>query len=180
MYIYTYLKIFRQIPHCFAGAIFLSWGFLRCCFLKLRRARTSLMSVTFLDNTSRWPFLFPEFEFRTRCVLRILRCVPPKRSLSLAQLSAEWTSLDLNSEVHDLGLFYLSELQLLLEYSLSSTSCWASPHHQHVETGMIAINASAFRLVTYDTREDAENHTTIFTFCSPRAGNFGSSRRAGL
>ena len=61
---------------------------------------------------------FPGFEFRTKCVL---------------QRSAEKTSLDLNFEMHNLGPFFLSESQLLLEYSL--TSCWVSPHHQHVDTG---------------------------------------------
>ena len=62
---------------------------------------------------------FPEFEFRTTCVLRILWCVPPKRSISFAQLSAEQTSLDLNFEIHNLEPFFVSESQLLLEYSLS-------------------------------------------------------------
>ena len=60
-------------------ALFLSWGFLKCSFLKLGRAKISLMRFTFLDNASKWPF-----EFRTTCVLRILWCVPPKRSTSPA------------------------------------------------------------------------------------------------
>ena len=156
------VHIFRWIPRSFAGAIFLSGGFLKCPFLKLGRARISLMNVTFLDNISRWPFLFSEFELRIRCVLRILRCVPPKRSLSLAQLSEEQTSLDLNVEIHNLGLFYVSESQLLLEYPLSSTFCWAFPHHQHVETGNDCHKCIGFQTCNYDTREGAENQTTIF------------------
>ena len=51
---------------------------------------------------------FPEFEFHTKCVLRTLWCVPLKRSISFAQLSAEQTSLDLNFEIHNLGPFFFS------------------------------------------------------------------------
>ena len=105
---------------------------------------------------------FPEFEFRTRCVRRILWRVPPKRSISFAQISAEQTSWGLNFEIHNLGPFFLSELQLLLEYSLSSTSCWVSPHHQHVDTSNYCHECTCFQACNYDTREDVENHTTIF------------------
>ena len=91
---------------------------------------------------------FPEFEIRTRCVLRILWCVPPKRSISFAQLSAEQTSLDLNFEIHNLGPFFsLSESQLLLEFSHFSTSCWVSPTISMSIQAFLAIDAPVSRLV---------------------------------
>ena len=133
------------------------------------------MRFASLDNASRWPFSFPNFNFVCpflslffpfsfpTCVLRILWCVPPKRSISFAQLFAErllWISI---FEIHNLGPFYfVSESQLLLEYSLSSTSCWVFPHHQHVDTGNDCRNCIWFQTCNHDTREDVENHTTIF------------------
>ena len=67
--------------------------------------------------------------------------------------------------------FEVSDSQLLLAYSLSSTSCRASPHHQHVETsngcvpqnsdpkksilrtaGQVRVNASAGDTVTFSGR----------------------------
>ena len=63
-------------------------------------------------------------------------CVPPKRSIPIIQLSAEYSPPDLSYEIRNPGLFFsLSEQQLLLEYLLFSTSRWVSSHHQHVEIG---------------------------------------------
>ena len=45
-----------------ALCICLSWGFLRCSFLKTERARISLMRFAFLDNSFRLPFSFPNFD----------------------------------------------------------------------------------------------------------------------
>ena len=62
--------------------------------------------------------------------------------------------------------FFLSESQLLLGCSLSSTSCWVSPHHQHVDTGNYCHKCTCFQTSNHDTREDVENHTTIFYILS--------------
>ena len=78
---------FRQIPRCIVGTIFLSWGFLNCSFLKLSRARISLMSVSPFWITPRVGPLVSRIRISYQVRPENLRCVPPKRSLSFAQLS---------------------------------------------------------------------------------------------
>ena len=78
----------------------------------------------------------------------------PAEAFSLVcQLSAVKTSLGRNFEIHNLGPFLLSESQLLLEYSLSSTSCWVSPHHQQVDTSNYCHERTCFQTCNHDTRE---------------------------
>ena len=126
------IYFYRQIPCCFAGTLFLSWGFLKCSFLKLGRARISLMRITFLDNALRWPFL-----------------------------SRIWISYHVRPE----------------NFMVSRPSV-QSPHRQHVDTSNCCHKCTWFQTCNHDTREDVENHTTIFYILSPR--DYDSSRRAGL
>ena len=88
---------------------------------------------------------FPEFELRIRWVLRISLRVPPKRSISFAQHSAELTSLDLNFEIHNIGLFFFQ-----------NRNC----------------SSSTLGFLLTLTREDADNHTTIFYILPPRDKEF--------
>ena len=91
-----------------------------------------------------------------------LRACPAEAFNLVCPPLREYTSLDLNFEVHNLEPFFLSESQLLLEHSHFATSCWVSPHHQHVDTGNYCHKSTCFQTCNYDTREDADNHTTMF------------------
>ena len=62
------------------------------------------MRFTFLDNASRLPFSFPN-SILYQVHPENFRCVPPKRSIPILQLSAEQNSLDLSLEIHNLGRF---------------------------------------------------------------------------
>ena len=139
----------RQIPCCFAGVLFLSWDFFRCSSLKLRRARISLMRFTFLDNASRWHFSFPNLNSWPAEAFNLV-CPAFRRKDFFG------------SEFCNLGPFSLSESQLLLDYSHFSTICWVSPYNQHVDKSNNSHGCTCFQTCTYDTREDADNHTTTF------------------
>ena len=136
------------------------------------------MRFASLDNASRWPFSFPNFNFVcpflshffpfsfSTCVLRILWCVPPKRSISFAQLFAErllWISI---FEIHNLGPFFLSQnrncslstlfLRLLAGFFLTiSMSIQA----------MIAVIASGSRLVITTHGRMSKITRRSFTSC---------------
>ena len=66
---------------------------------------------------------------------------------------------------------FVSELQLLPENSLLSTSCWTSPRHQHVESGNDCHKCIAFQTCNHDTGEDVDIHTTIFCISPHRQGS---------
>ena len=51
---------------------------------------------------------------------------------------------------------------MLLEYLLFSTSRWVSSHHQRVEIGNDGHECICFQTCNHDTRDDVDNHTTIF------------------
>ena len=57
--------------------------------LKTARRRISLMRFTFLDNASRLPFSFPN-SVLYQVHPQNFRCVPPKRSIPILQLSVEF------------------------------------------------------------------------------------------
>ena len=62
---------------------------------------------------------------------------------------------------------FLPESQLHLEVSYFSTSCWVSLHHQHVDGRNYCHRCTCFQTCNYDTREDADNDTTIFYIFFP-------------
>ena len=66
----------------------LAMRFLKCSFLRTGRAGVSLMGFTFLDNASRLPFSFPS-SILYQVPHENFRCVPPKRSIPILQLSVE-------------------------------------------------------------------------------------------
>ena len=109
-------------------------------------------------------------------------CVPPKRSIPILQLSVEKNSLDLSLEKHNLGrLFFLSQQQLCLEYLLFSNPRWGYFSSACRKKATNATNAPVSRLVTHDTRDDADNYMTIFFILSTIDKEFfNSSRRTGL
>ena len=146
----------RQVPRYFADTICLSWGFLRWLFLKTRRARISLMRFTFLVFASRLPFSLPN-SILYQVHPENFRCVPPKRSFPILQLSTEWYSLDLNFVLHNLGRFFFfsdSNCSLSTFFSTSRSS-----YHQFVAASYECI---CFQNCNHDTRDDVDNHTTIF------------------
>ena len=120
--------------------------------------------------------------FRTKCIPRILWCVPPKRSIPILQLSVEQNSLDLSFEIHNLGHFFPSEKPLLLEYilflDLALTSLLT------ISMSILATNATNASL----SRLATTTHGMIpiitwrsFSSCQPQTRIFfNSSRRTGL
>ena len=92
-----------------------------------------------------------------------------RRSVQSRLPSFPQTSLELNFEMHNLGPLSLSESQLLLEYPHSLTSCWVSPHHQHVDTSNYCQIASVSRLVITTHEEMPKITRRYFTSCSPQA-----------
>ena len=139
----------RQIPRYFADTICLSWGFLKWLFLKTRRARISLMRFTFLDNASRLPLSLPN-SILYQVHPENFRCVPPKRSFPILQLSTEWYSLDLNFVLHNLGRFFFF-------FFRAATAPWVPSSRPRAEVALtislstqatIAMNASVSRHVT--------------------------------
>ena len=92
-----------------------------------------------------------ETRIRISYQVRLEKCTVC-RSVPSHSPSFRYTTLD----------FYVSESQLLPEYSLSSISCWASPHHQHVEISSYFPKCIGFQTCIYDTQEGAKNNTTIF------------------
>ena len=56
--------------------------------------------------------------------------------------------------------------RIATKYSLSSTSCCGSPHHQHVH------KCIGFQTCNYDPREGVENHMTIFFILLPTRREF--------
>ena len=63
------------------------------------------MRFTFLVFASRLPLSLPN-SILYQVHPENFRCVPPKRSFPILQLSTEWYSLDLNFVLHNLGRFY--------------------------------------------------------------------------
>ena len=97
-----------QIPRYFAVTICLLWGFSRCCSSKLGAHGFRSWGSPFWIMPRDCLFL-SRILFCTWCILRISWCVPKKRSIPIPQLSEEQNSLDLNFEIHNLGLFFPSE-----------------------------------------------------------------------
>ena len=56
---------------------------------------------------------------------------------------------------------------MLLDYSLSSTSCWVSPHHQHVDTGNHCHICTCFQLVITTHGRMSKITRRSFTSCPP-------------
>ena len=124
------------------------------------------MKFTFLGNASSWPFSFPNLNFVPSASWEFY-CVSRRSVQSrLPSFPQNRLPLDLNFEIRNLGPF-LSESQLLLEYSHFSISGWVSPHHQHVDTGNYWHRCTCFQTCNYDTREDADIHTTMFYILPP-------------
>ena len=144
------------------GTLFLSWGFSSSVLSSILGAQGFRSWVSPFWITPRdGPFSLPILNFALsaswefygvsrRSVQSRLPSFPENRLLWIWIL--RYTTLE----------FFLSESQLLLGCSLSSTSCWVSPHHQHVDTGNYCHKCTCFQTSNHDTREDVENHTTIF------------------
>ena len=76
-----------QIPRCFANLLVVR--FPQVFFPETSVRKDFAHEVYLFGKRLEMALFFPEFEFRTTCVRRFLWCVPPKRSISVAQLSAE-------------------------------------------------------------------------------------------
>ena len=88
--------------------------------------------------------------------------------------------MDLNVEIHNLGLYFVSESRLHLEYSLSSTSCWFLLTISMSKQAMIAMNTSVSRLVITTHGRISIITRRPFACCSPYTRDLSSSRRTGL
>ena len=60
--------------------------------------------------------------------------------------------------------------------TLSSTSCWACPHHQHVESSNVCHKCIGFHTCHHDTREGAANHTIFYMLLSTHSESWLQSQ----
>ena len=95
---------FRQIQRDFDVTIFLSWGFLKCSFLKTGRARNSLMRFTFLDDAS-WEFLLSRLTVSYQMRPENFMVCPAEAFNPILLLSVEKNSLDLSFDIHNTCFF---------------------------------------------------------------------------
>ena len=157
----------EQIPRYFAVTICLSRGFLKCSFLKTGREGFRSWGSPLWIMPPNCPFLSPilvSYQMHPENFW----CVPPKRSIPILQLSVEKNSLDLSLEKHNLGrLFFLSQQQLCLEYLLFSNPRWGYFSSSMSKKRQRMPQMHLFpRLVTPDTRDDADNYMTIIFILS--------------
>ena len=174
------MHLSRQVPRYFAVTICLSWGFSRWPFLKTGRARMSLMRFTFLDNASRLPCFFPNFD-SNQMHPENFRCVPPKRSIrnssSFRRIEIiglrvlRYTTLDFSSQNNNCSLSTFS----------SRPRAEVTSHQQHVDIGNACNKkTSVSRLVTATHGMMPINTRRSFSSCQPQTRDFNSSRKTGL
>ena len=117
------------------------------------------------------PFL-SQILSRTRCILRISWCVPPKRSISFSsfpQKRIHWiwvlryTTLDLVSSQNS---------NCSLSTFFSRPRAEVTSHHQHVEIGNDGHKCICFQTCNHDTRDGADNYMTIFFILSTTDKDF--------
>ena len=131
-------------------------------FLKTGRARISLMRFTFLDNSSRLPFSFPEFLILFQMHHKNFMVCPAegfnpnysafrRREFIGSEFwdTQPWTFFTQNSKC-SLGTFF------------SRPPAEVTSHHQHVDVGKDCHNCNCFQTRNHDTRDDADDYTTIF------------------
>ena len=121
------------------------------------------MRFTCLENASRLPL--SRIQFCTRCILRISGASLRSVRSHFLQLSVEKEFIGSESRTSEPCTFFLSEKQLILEYLLLRPRAEVASHLQHVEIGNNSLECICFRTCNHDTRDDVENHTTIFASC---------------
>ena len=151
----------RQITRYFAGTTCLSWGFLRWLFLNIGHARISLMRFTFLNKASRLPFCFPNSILYQVHPEGFQVCPANPNSSTFHRI----VFIGSDFEIHNLGSF--SQDSNLSLTTFFSTSRWGCSYNQLVDIGNESHECICFQTCDHDTRDDVDNHTTIFSSCPP-------------
>ena len=156
------VNIFRHIPPCFEGASFLDQGLLMWSSLEFRRARTTLMRRTILDNTSRWPRDGP---FLSRILIwcpvlleNLMVCFDPNfsgsRGIYFSRIRILRCTTQLYRLIHYRNWSFRSTfLRLLVGLSFLPL---------HVDNDICRQKRNLFQICNSDTREGARIHMTDF------------------
>ena len=155
-----------QIPRYFAVTICLLWRFLKCCSSKLGAQGFRSWDSPFWLMPRDCPFSFPNFSFVPGASWEF-------HGVSRRSVQSQFSSFPKNRipwiwilRYTTLDSFFPRNGDCSLSTFFSRPRAEVTSHHQHVDFSNECHKCICFPTCNYDTRDDADNYTTVFFILS--------------